>query len=177
VTPFDRISIVEGDITTMQVDCIVNAANTSMLGGGGVDGAIHRAAGPELFDECRLLDGCETGGAKITNAYNLPAKYIIHAVGPIWDGGAFSERELLASAYRTSLELARANEVKTIAFPGISTGVYGYPLDEAAEVAIETVATWLAVNPLPTHVIMCTFDSMATEAMAAQLQRASAAPT
>jgi O-acetyl-ADP-ribose deacetylase len=178
VTPFDRISIVEGDITTMQVDAIVNAANESMLGGGGVDGAIHRAAGPDLFDECRLLGGCKTGDAKITAGYQLPAKFVIHAVGPIWDGGTFGERELLASAYRTSLELARANDVKTIAFPGISTGVYGYPLREAAEVAIETVVGELADHAMPEHVILCTFDAQATVAMTERLValRASAEP-
>jgi O-acetyl-ADP-ribose deacetylase (regulator of RNase III) len=163
--PFDRISIVEGDITTMKVDAIVNAANTSMLGGGGVDGAIHRKAGPDLFEECRTLGGCKTGEAKITGGYYLPATYVIHAVGPIWYGGNEGEPELLAAAYRNSLEIARANACKTIAFPGISTGVYDYPLRKASQVALETIVAHLSLNDLPEHVIMCTFDPIATETM------------
>jgi O-acetyl-ADP-ribose deacetylase len=169
VTPFDRISIVEGDITTMKVEAIVNAANTSMLGGGGVDGAIHRAAGPDLYDECRRLGGCKTGEAKLTAGYGLPAAYVIHAVGPIWEGGTYGERELLAAAYRNSIEIARANEVHTIAFPGISTGVYGYPLREAAQVAISTIVAELAAHDLPEHVILCTYDALATTVMSAML--------
>ncbi len=166
-----RISIVEADITTLEVDAIVNAANTSLLGGGGVDGAIHRRAGKELLAECRGLNGCATGDAKLTKGYKLPAKYVIHAVGPRWNGGRSGERGKLASAYRRSMELARAHEVRSIAFPGISTGIYGYPLREAADTAIATIAEALAKGALPERVILCTFDTLATmiatEALAA----------
>ena len=157
-----RISIVEADITTLEVDAIVNAANTSLLGGGGVDGAIHRRAGKELLAECRTLDGCPTGGAKLTRGYHLPAKYVIHAVGPVWRGGGSGERELLASCYRQSLALAREHGARTIAFPGISTGVYGYPVARAARVAIEVIADELLRHELPHHVTLCTFDLIAT---------------
>ena len=142
-----RISIVEADITTLEVDAIVNAANTSLLGGGGVDGAIHRRAGKELLAECRTLKGCATGQAKLTRGYKLPAKYVIHAVGPVWRGGGAGERELLASCYRTSLALALEHEIRTIAFPGISTGVYGYPVDLAARTALATVQGWIDEHP------------------------------
>ena len=159
---WQRIAIVEADITELEVDAIVNAANTSLLGGGGVDGAIHRKAGKELLAECRALGGCNVGDAKLTNGYKLPAKLVIHTVGPRYNGGTQGERAKLASCYRRSLELARANALATIAFPGISTGVYGYPQREAADTAIATIAAELAAHELPRKVILCTYDALAT---------------
>jgi len=142
-TPLERMGIIHGDITTLMVDAIVNAANSSLLGGGGVDGAIHRAAGKELLSACQQLNGCQTGSSKITGGYRLTAKYVIHTVGPVWHDGNNSEPELLASCYRQSLVLAVANQIKTIAFPAISCGADGYPIELAAKIALETVYTFL----------------------------------
>jgi O-acetyl-ADP-ribose deacetylase (regulator of RNase III) len=155
-----RISIYQGDITKLTVDAIVNAANSTLLGGGGVDGAIHRAAGPSLLEECRLLNGCETGDAKATKAYNLPSKFVIHTVGPVYKDGKSGEAEKLASCYKRSLEVALNLGVTSIAFPAISTGVYGYPKEEAAFLALETVNTFLKeISPdLIENVVFVSFD-------------------
>ncbi len=159
-----RISIVIGDITNQETDAIVNAANTSLLGGGGVDGAIHRAAGRELLEECKTLGGCPTGEAKITKGYNLKAKYIIHTVGPVWNGGKYREEEKLANCYKNSLSLAIKNKITTISFPSISTGAYGYPVDKASTIALREINNFLKNdNFLQSVVIVCfdrnTFDS------------------
>lgn len=154
----DRIEIVQGDITKQAVDAIVNAANCSLLGGGGVDGAIHRAAGPDLLKECRTLNGCNTGEAKITKGYKLPAKFVIHTPGPVWHGGNRNEPELLKSCYRSCLVLASENGCRTVDFPSISTGVYHFPLEKASEIAIRTIAEYLFEHPEIERVRMVCFD-------------------
>jgi O-acetyl-ADP-ribose deacetylase (regulator of RNase III) len=159
-----RIKIIQGDITTQKVDAIVNAANTSLLGGGGVDGAIHRAAGPQLLVECRTHGGCPTGEAKITKGYDLPAKYVIHAVGPIWRGGNEGEPELLQSCYRACFRLALAYEVRTIAFPSISTGAYRYPVEKACRIALSETADFLSGNKTIEKVVFVCFNAATYQA-------------
>ena len=166
-----RIDIIQGDITKQSVDAIVNAANTSLLGGGGVDGAIHRAAGPELLAECRTLHGCRTGEAKITRGYRLPAKFVIHTPGPVWHGGGQNEDALLASCYRSCLTLAAEHGLRTVDFPSISTGVYRFPLDRAAGIAIGTIAAFLREHPEIERVRMVCFDAKTRGFYEAALRR------
>lgn len=154
----NRIQLYQGDITEMHVDAIVNAANRSLLGGGGVDGAIHRVAGPKLLDECKKLKGCETGQAKITLAYRLPSRFVIHTVGPVWHGGEIGEQEQLASAYHSSLKLAKEHKLKTLAFPNISTGVYAFPKQLAAEIAVSTVRNFLKDDDWFEEITFCVYD-------------------
>lgn len=158
-----RVELIKGDITLLNADAIVNAANNSLLGGGGVDGAIHRAAGPELYNECKTLNGCNTGEAKITGGYRLKARHVIHTVGPVWHGGSNDEHEVLASCYRSSLALAKKNKLKTIAFPGISTGVYGFPKDMAALIALKESSRFLRKHSYPEKVIFVAFDDESYE--------------
>ena len=168
----DRISLIREDITLLDVDAIANAANNSLLGGGGVDGAIHRAAGPELLAECRGLGGCETGDAKITNGYNLKARWVIHTVGPVWRGGGHGEEELLARCYRRSLQLAERHDVRTIAFPAISAGVYGYPMAQAAQIAVTQIMAYLQGESVLERVMLVCFNDRAYQAYSRALQEA-----
>ena len=166
----NRIAVVEGDITKQRVDAIVNAANTSLLGGGGVDGAIHRAAGPELLAECRTLSGCATGQAKITQGYKLPAKWVVHTAGPVWRDGKHGEDELLANCYRSCFALIEKHEIKTVAFPSISTGAYGFPMDQAARIALRETKNFLERNSLVERVMLVCFGVSALKVHEAALR-------
>ena len=168
-----KLEAVEANIVTLQVDAIVNAANTSLLGGGGVDGAIHRAAGPDLLAECRALGGCRTGEARITGGYKLPARHVIHTVGPVWTGGSRGEQQLLESCYRNSLELALRHGIRTIAFPAISCGVYGYPLEQAVEIAVGTTSRYASAHPELEKIIFACFGEAILSLYDAELSRLS----
>jgi O-acetyl-ADP-ribose deacetylase (regulator of RNase III) len=167
----DKLEARQADIVTLKVDAIVNAANTSLLGGGGVDGAIHRAAGPELLAECRTLGGCETGSAKITRGYKLPAKHVIHTPGPVWNGGARNEPQLLASCYRKSLELALERGARTVAFPAISCGIYGYPLEQAVQIAVRETAAFADQHPELEKIVFACFDRNTLEIYQQEIRR------
>jgi O-acetyl-ADP-ribose deacetylase (regulator of RNase III) len=169
---FTRLKVIQGDITTLAVDAIVNAANNSLLGGGGVDGAIHRAAGPELLAACKTLNGCETGQAKITQGYRLPAKWVIHTVGPVWQNGEHGEAELLAACYRNVLRVAAQQSIKAIAFPAISCGVYGFPVEKAAQIAISTVVEQLKHYPVIEQVFFVCFNEVCLQAYQQELAKA-----
>jgi O-acetyl-ADP-ribose deacetylase (regulator of RNase III) len=169
MTPSNRIELVLGDITALAVDAVVNAANSSLLGGGGVDGAIHRTAGPGLLAECRLLGGCATGEAKITAGHNLRAAYVIHTVGPVWQGGAHDEAALLASCYASTLDLAARHGIRTIAFPAISCGIYRYPVEQATAIALRETCSFLAANAVPEKIIFACFDRTGHTAYRAEL--------
>jgi len=168
----ERLEARQVNIVTLDVDAVVNAANTTLLGGGGVDGAIHRAAGPELLAECRTLGGCPTGAAKMTKGYKLPARHVIHTVGPVWSGGERNEPALLTSCYRESLKLAAAHRLRSIAFPAISCGVYGYPLKDAVKIAVRECAEFAAANALPERIVFACFDGAALKAYEEELRRA-----
>jgi O-acetyl-ADP-ribose deacetylase (regulator of RNase III) len=172
----ERIEVVTADITTLAVDAIVNAANASLRGGGGVDGAIHRAAGPKLLEECLAIGGCPPGEARMTGGYDLPARWVIHAVGPVWRGGGAGEAGVLASAYTESLRLARRSELAAIAFPAISTGAYGFPLEAATRVAVRTVGAWLVVHEWPRRVTFCCFRAEDAAVYRSELARLAAPP-
>ena len=169
---WERVAVVEGDITKLEVDAIVNAASRTLLGGGGVDGAIHRAAGPALLEQCRRRNGCPPGEAKVTDGYRLPARWVVHTVGPVWRGGDRGEPALLARCYRRSLEEALRIGAQSLAFPAISTGAFGYPLDQATDIAVEAVVDWLEIHEAPDRVLFCTFDAEATRVTRAALAAA-----